>query len=483
MTPTTEQEAIIDMASTKSNNIMIHAYAGCGKSASLRMIERATPTKPVLYLAFNRRVVDEIEFKPRADPDEAARRMQSTTTVRTFNGIGHRIWSQSIGKKQLTLNAKKVPDILRQVISEAPKKHQGAMWESFWEVVNGVGMAKAVGYVPEHVYPTARRLTTPSQFHSTLDEEPDDLVADLIDVVLSHSIQSAYAGEIDFNDQVFLPAVFGGIFPRFPLVLVDEYQDLNPVNHAMLDRLCAHSRVIGVGDPNQNIYGFRGAKAAGMVDATAKFSMTEMDLSVSFRCPRRIVENVHWRVPHYKWIKEGGDVKDYTDFNASSLANNCTILSRNNAPLFALAFKLLSSGRSVSVAGSDIGPKLLGIFRKLGPEDLTRTQTQSVIDSWLAAKLDRGSSTAEDLAACMKVFASHGDSLGQAICYAEHLFKQTGTIRLMTGHKAKGLEFNHVYHLDPWLCRDDEQDKNLRYVIDTRSQDTLTYIDSRGIKW
>jgi superfamily I DNA/RNA helicase len=63
------------------------------------------------------------------------------------------------------------------------------------------------------------------------------------------------------------------------------------------------------------------------------------------------------------------------------------------------------------------------------------------------------------------------------------MFDQQGAIKLLTGHKAKGGEWPIVYHLDPWLCRDDEQDLNLRYVITTRSQQELYEIDSRGIKW
>ena len=83
----------------------------------------------------------------------------------------------------------------------------------------------------------------------------------------------------------------------------------------------------------------------------------------------------------------------------------------------------------------------------------------------------------------MRVFASHGSTLGTAIAYAEHLFAQRGTIRLLTGHKAKGLEFPTVFHLDPWLCRDEEQDLNLRYVIQTRAMESYYEIDSRAIRW
>jgi len=83
----------------------------------------------------------------------------------------------------------------------------------------------------------------------------------------------------------------------------------------------------------------------------------------------------------------------------------------------------------------------------------------------------------------LKVFLEHGRTLGEAITYAEHLFAQTGTIRLTTGHKAKGLEWDTVYHLDEHLLGSDEQNKNLRYVIQTRSKDRYYEIDSMRIKW
>ena len=125
----------------------------------------------------------------------------------------------------------------------------------------------------------------------------------------------------------------------------------------------------------------------------------------------------------------------------------------------------------------------LELCESLGMTPTSQASVLSLIDDWLASKLERESSTAQDLADCMKVFASHGSTLSTAIAYAEHLFAQKGTIRLMTGHKAKGLEFPTVYFLDPWLCRDDEQDQNLKYVIDTRSLNSLYYINSNQIRW
>ncbi len=471
MNHTDEQVDILSAATSSTDNLILNALAGTGKTSTLELVERAVKAKPILYLVFNKK-----------NADEATSRMLSTTTVRTFNSLGHRIWAQS-QSKNLRLNAKKSGDILRELIKESPARSQSELWDSYHEVIAGVGLAKALGYIPEGKFPNAKRLLPQARFHSLLEERPDDLTADLIDAVLTRSISQAYDGLIDYNDQIYMPALFGGTFPRFPLVLVDEYQDLSPVNHAMLERLVKH-RLIGVGDPYQNIYGFRGAKAGGMGEAIKHYSMKPFPLSISFRCPSAIVEHVHWRVPHFKALNEGGEVHAPIRMAATSISDTTTVICRNNAPLFKLAFSLLGAGYSVSVTGSDIGPKLIGIMRRLGSEDLTYAQTISSINDWLEEKLSREAKNCEDMAECMKIFATAGKgTLGTAIAYAEHLFKQSGSIRLLTGHKAKGLEFEDVIHLDPHLLTPSEQDKNLSYVISTRSKNHLTEIASSAIQW
>ncbi len=481
MKPTSEQDHIMSLATSTSQNVMMNALAGTGKSTTLRLIERQMKVAPILYLAFNKRNVDIIKYNPKADKDEAEKRMKSTTVVKTFNSLGHGIWAKTQGS-DLSLAKAKSADILRGIIDETPKRDQGPIWDSFWQVVQGVALAKALGYVPEGKYPNARRLISMGDFHRALDESPDDLTSDLIDAVLIRSIKASYSGSIDFNDQIYMPALFGGIYPQFPLVAVDEYQDLNPTNHAMLDKLVKH-RLFGVGDPWQNIYGFRGAKSQGMAEAQEKFKMEPCDLSTSFRCPKEIVLNARWRVPHFKYIKEGGYVEVLKTLLPVDIPDGAAIICRNNAPLFRTALHLLASRRSVCVAGSDIGPKLIATLKRLGPDDMTQDSLLSAIDDWLAEKLAKESKTAQDTAECMKVFATFGATLSQAVSYAEHLFAQQGAIQLLTGHKAKGLEFPIVYHLDPWIIGVGEQELNLRYVIQTRSEDRYYEINSLDIRW
>lgn len=122
-------------------------------------------------------------------------------------------------------------------------------------------------------------------------------------------------------------------------------------------------------------------------------------------------------------------------------------------------------------------------MKRLGPEAMGKETLYAEIESWRQDKLAKESKTANDIADCMRVFASFGQTLGQAVVYADHLFSQQGTIHLLTGHKAKGLEWPTVYHLDPWLLGESEQELNLAYVIQTRAMESYYEIESKEIRW
>lgn len=474
--PTHEQQAILDHDhSIKSGaNLMINALAGTGKSATLKMIDRASRVRPAMYLVFNKR--NQIE----AVNAQKAGEFADTTSIKTFNGLGHGIWAKAI-PHPIALDKSKSRTLWRELVEGLSRGDANAAWKEYHVVMDGMEKAKALGYIPKDVQAVTGLIDATALSHA-MDESPNEYAHELIDQLLRESIRRSYLGLIDFNDQIYMPALFGGTFPKFPRVMVDEYQDQSPVNHALLAR-CVTGRIIGVGDPFQNIYGFRGAKAGGMTKAVEQYSMTELPLSVSFRCPQAIVEAAQWRVPHFQWIKPGGEVNAIERMDGADFPEDATIICRNNAPLLRLAFRLISAGRGVTVVGSELGPRLVAIMKKLGPDSATRTQVIDAIEQWREEKLLANSKSASDLADCMRVLADHGSTLGSAVSYATMIFAQTGTIRLMTGHKSKGLEFPNVFWLDPDLCDQREQDRNLAYVITTRSENILNMVDSSSILW
>ncbi len=110
-------------------------------------------------------------------------------------------------------------------------------------------------------------------------------------------------GLMDFSDQIELGARLAVEQPdvgamereRFRVVLLDEYQDTSVAQATMLSRLFADGHpVMAVGDPNQAIYGWRGASVSNILHFADTFpaaggSRATYPLTVSRRSDRRIL--------------------------------------------------------------------------------------------------------------------------------------------------------------------------------------------------
>jgi superfamily I DNA/RNA helicase len=325
------------------------------------------------------------------------------------------------------------------------------------------------------------------KFFSILDEIPTPLEERLIHAAATASLQQAWQGLIDFDDQILMPTVFNNAsFPQYPLVMVDEAQDLSELNHAMLRKL-ARKRLIAVGDECQAIYAFRGANAESMQALESTFAMRRLTLTISFRCPQAIVREAQWRAPAMQPADGAaeGSVRTLNEWTVGDLPDTATILCRNNAPIFNQAIRLLRNGRYPQIVGNDVGRGLLRAMRKLGDERTPQAQVLTLIDAWEEGKLKRARSEARvrDQAECLRIFARQGSDLGEALAYAEQLLAAKGPIVLSTIHKAKGLEWPDVFLLDKDLIRLGEgQEDNLLYVAMTRSKENLTYVTTEGFR-
>lgn len=475
---TEEQVGIIEAVLNTKDNILINALAGAAKTTTLEFICKYKTGIPILSLAFNKRIAEEMSA-----------RLPSHVQCKTLNALGHRVWMTALGSTKIVLDTKKTFNLVKEYIDEyLSKVEKEDARDIFGALMKAVDGAKMGGYVPpkmQHVSKPLRTVMDKDWFDEEFDGDVPDFLIPLINNCLEKSITQAYKGLIDFNDQIYMPTLFGGTFPAFPLVMVDEAQDLSPLNHAMLLRL-AKTRLIAVGDPWQSIYGFRGAVSNGMSVLKQSFSMSEFTLSVSFRCPKAVVRKANARVPHMRypeWAIEG-EVATLREWTPADIPENAAIICRNNAPLFACALALIKSGRGIKLLGADIGPSLVKTLKKLGPMEMGHSDLITAIERWKSDKLKkvRAVGSIEDKAECLRIFADVGGDLKGAILYAENLFAQSGTIQLMSGHKSKGLEFDTVYHLDHWRIPSKyategtegmEQELNVRYVIETRAKKAL----------
>ena len=476
LVPTAEQLAIVEAAKSTKDNLIIRALAGASKTTTLVMIAEALAPTSMLCLAFNKAIAETM-----------TQRLPSTCTALTLNSLGHRTWRDVLGR-QPKLNKDKNYEILSALIKALPKQEQSLAYEEFPDALTTLSFAKACGYIPDGVHTNAKRLMNTQQFFDHIDDTFSSITESLIIKTLITSIDQSLQGVIDFDDQIYMPTLFPAIFPSYPVTLIDEAQDLSAINHKMLEKIVRSKRVIAVGDENQAIYGFRGAHHDSMDLLQERFSMRELRLSISFRCPRAVVREAQWKAPHMRWPDwaEEGKVISLNEWGADTFTDthHTAIICRNNAPLFNMAVKLLKNNRYPRLIGNDIGKYLVKVMKKLGPSDMLRALAEDKLHEWSEEKKKKvkNASRVDDQVECIKVFLSQGETIGDAIAYAEHLFKTEGPIHMMTGHKAKGLEYDHVYILDKHLIKldneQDNQDRNLMYVCQTRAKKSLTYITS-----
>jgi superfamily I DNA/RNA helicase len=87
--------------------------------------------------------------------------------------------------------------------------------------------------------------------------------------------------------------------PVYEHVLVDEYQDLNRADQALIDAVSRNASVTVVGDEDQSIYSFRFAHPEGIAEYPQTHAQTHDELlNECRRCPRTIVQIASALIEH-----------------------------------------------------------------------------------------------------------------------------------------------------------------------------------------
>lgn len=505
--PTDEQTAILDAARTTESSMVI-AFAGCAKSTTLEMASYVTKV-PALALAFNKAITDELKG-----------RLGPAFTVKSMNGYGLGAWLKAHPDISLVMDDKKVG----KLVSKFAKSRKIDLESDQWTWVRQlVSRAQLAGISP-HDIGSPLTPDTPEEWEILAEElwvPPDEkgMICDLARDVLIESISLARQGLMTFDDQIYCPTILGGIWPRFSRIAVDEAQDLNRLNHRMIElSMRPETSLMMVGDPKQAIYQFRGADSDSMGRLGAlRPQWRQLPLATTFRCPKVIVSRQQSHAPGFRaWhtnaegvfsqLKARDEVDELGGWNYASLAEHLphsnasmAILCRNNAPLLSLAFKLIRAGVGPTMLGRDIGKGLIALSKKILPDDSTpRDIMIGQIIEWretetsaaLAADNDEKVASINDKAGCLLAVleSARAKDARQLRDLLTSLFsREGGQVALGTIHRSKGLEWDVVLHLDPWripskyareLAKAGNptqlgQEMNLRYVCETRTKFVL----------
>lgn len=123
---------------------------------------------------------------------------------------------------------------------------------------------------------------------------------ELADFVEAYEAELHRRGLVDFDDMPLLafrliqayPWIRQSLQARFPILFVDEYQDLGHALHELVLTLCfeAGIRLFAVGDADQSIYAFTGANPELLIGLTGRAGVRTIRLRFNYRCGTKIID-------------------------------------------------------------------------------------------------------------------------------------------------------------------------------------------------
>ncbi|MEH2333769.1 UvrD-helicase domain-containing protein [Nostoc sp.] len=312
--------------------------------------------------------------------------------------------------------------------------------------------------------------------------------------------------KLDFTDQIWLAVKWRlheqPWFKPYKYVLVDECQDLNPLQLELLLMLAGLTgRILAVGDPRQAIMGFAGADNQSYNNIVRLTRATELPLSICYRCPRSHVALVKSIFPYIP-IEAAPDAIEGIIHRIESkdieklVKHGDIIIARKTAPLVSLCIRLISQGIKATVKGRDVGEflkKELDQIAKLPGysfrffNDAIEQYRQIKLQKYL--NLDNEDELKQRLTDRLEAIATIYQSQPQATSieslkyYIDELFSdENSPVTLSTIHKFKGGEGERIFIQKAgdmpmtWRNQQDwqlEQEENLLYVALTRSKSEL----------
>lgn len=152
-----------------------------------------------------------------------------------------------------------------------------------------------VGYDKEH----ASTLKEKISFHKQYGE----ITPGVFKLSKERDVYEAYekmlidAHAVDFDNlQVFAwrllkdPAIMKRWANQFDYILIDEFQDTSQIQYDIVRSLTENGNITAVGDPQQSIYGFRGANIKNVSSFMKDYSPHVVKLPLNYRSCDRIVE-------------------------------------------------------------------------------------------------------------------------------------------------------------------------------------------------
>ena len=489
-----QQGRIFAWFESGSGNLIVRARAGTGKTTTIIEGAQRAPETRILLAAFNKSIQKELE----------ARITSPNVSAKTLHGLGFSFLRRSWPEVRVSEHGEREQRLaMRACGDRAPE-----------EAIRLVGQIHTRA---REILSTTSSPDTIMELMVDFDLMPDDELesegcnsswiaekaAEAVDLAADRDILRVDNLEIDFADMIFLPLRHKMVRPTFDLVIVDEAQDMTASQLQLAIQSCQKGgRIAIVGDDRQAIYGFRGADSKSLDRLKGILNASELGLTTTYRCPKRVVEIAARYVPDFRAAAsapEGIVERSTRDVMIESVRPADFILSRTNAPLVRICLSVLRQGKRAIVRGRDLGRGIKSLVSRQKASDLAGLMAK--LAEWKdreykkagrlpAKKMSARLDYVDDQFAVVEALARDCESLSGLKAMLDDLFSDNNvasSVICSTVHKAKGLESMNVYLLEDTFFKrkakdDDEQreEENIMYVAVTRSKGRLVYVQSQG---
>lgn len=474
MKPTQEQIKIYEEIENTENHVVINAGAGTGKTTTIVSASQRINCSAA-FLAFNKSIATEL-----------AERLPSNVEAKTFHAFGFAaIRNAGLRTK---VNNRKCHYIVQELLGKdcytAPITKLVSLVKG--SMIDGKDVASIRKLIDEYNI----------SFESYREEEQ---AIQAIPSILTLCKTQTY--HIDFDDMIWLPLVNNYPLPHYDMVFVDEAQDFNEMQRELIVRVVNGGRCIIVGDRNQAIYGFRGADSNSIsrfierLTVESERDITELPLSISWRCPKSVVAEANRYVSDFTCPDEAIDGAVFVNASFNPQAQDM-VLCRYNAPLVGAFYELISEGKSAYILGRDMTKGLVKAVQKItknnhmGVDEFKQLFLQDFEFNYAKLMNNDKQNQAfalEDKRDCIMIFVEKATTVGGIIEEIKRVFdgNDKGEIMLSTVHKAKGLEADNVYILATERMphpKGGTEENNICYVAITRAKKNLFYVGPKPNK-
>ena len=483
--PTVEQERIFMFIRKRPENVLIKAFAGCGKTSTIvEAVKLLPPDKSITFLAFNKHIKEELQTK-----------LPEHVRCYTTYGLGTSAIKRKYGDK-ITFDEFKADKIIAKKAKSWDLHDEFKSEEKIAHYLNSIKKLANLCRLTLTVKPDYIPYIADRYEINNLGK-PQDIkrVLKVLDEM------STNRETFDFTDMVYLPAIDNGIW-MFPqdYVFVDEIQDVNRCQIKMIEKVLKKDkktgkilgRLICVGDFYQGIYGFNAADEKSF-EWFEKFPNTKtLPLSVSFRCSKAVIAEANRLVPDIKALDDAPEGVVREGDVLTEAESGDFVLCRTTMPLVKLFFEFLIQHKKAIVKGSDIGVHLIELIGKIQTlreltdfweQELRNFRADLKTKGVLNPDEHSGYIALADKVLTLTFLAKLSNDVDDLKLKIQTIFTdEIKGICLSTVHKAKGLEANRVFIIRPDLMPmkafkswQQIQETNLEYVAITRAKKELIY--------